>query len=173
MRIIDSIRHIRTILLATAAVCVVGFGCNQGSEGDRCNAALNTNGHDECNGGLTCTNVPLCPETYCCPLNADGSLAKSDNPNCQTGCNGGAASICNSGMDDAGACAFACKNDPGDLTNSSVCAAPDGGTPEAGASEAGASEGGASEGGRGVSPEASAPEASTGNDGGTTDAARD
>lgn len=64
------------------------------------------------------------------PVEADGGLAQSSNPNCQTGCNGGAASICNSGVDGgAAACALACENDQADLSNPSAqCPSPDGGT---------------------------------------------
>ncbi len=118
--------------LARIASAIAGLGllgalaataCSQGSEGDRCNPNLAA-GESECNGGLTCGSPPLCPEAYCCPTLADGGLAPSRNPFCQPGCNGGAASICNSGQDDAGACAFACKNDPGDLTSTAVCQAP-------------------------------------------------
>jgi hypothetical protein len=114
-------------LVATTGIAVTA--CSQGSEGDRCNPDLAA-GESECGGGLTCLQPALCPEAYCCPTTADGGAASSSNPNCQTGCNGGAASICNSGQDDGGACAFACSNDPADLTSTSVCtaAAPDGGT---------------------------------------------
>src|SRR3974390_551778 len=94
-----SIRTGLTALFAVAALAV--FGCNQGREGDRCNAALNTNGHDECGGGLTCIQPEFCPETYCCPTDSDGSLGKSSNPNCQPGCNGGAESACSAGDNDA------------------------------------------------------------------------
>jgi len=97
-----SIRSALAALFATAAI--LAFGCNQGREGDRCNPSLNTNGHDECGGGLTCFSPPFCPEAYCCPQSSDGSLGKSSNPNCQPGCNGGAASACTAG--DTDACAF-------------------------------------------------------------------
>jgi len=138
-----SIHHksIRTALAAfLATATIAAFGCNQGGEGDRCNPSLNANGHDECGGGLTCLQPDLCPEAYCCPTNADGTLAKSSNPNCQTGCNGGAASACNAG--DVDACAFACTNDPGDLLSASTScpaaadAASETGTPTEGGAEA-------------------------------------
>jgi hypothetical protein len=109
--------------IGTALVALLGVGalvmaaCSQGSEGDRCNPNLNA-GNPECNGGLTCMQPPLCPEAYCCPTTADGGLASSASAWCQTGCNGGAASICNSGADAAAACEFACTNDPGDLSSS-------------------------------------------------------
>ncbi len=104
--------RIDTVLVALlGAAALVMVACSQGSEGDRCNPDLNP-GNPECNGGLTCMQPPLCPEAYCCP-----TTGTSSNPNCQTGCNGGAASACNAG--DVDACAFACANDPGDLTNAS------------------------------------------------------
>jgi hypothetical protein len=140
-------------LAATSAVTVAA--CNQGGEGNRCNPDL-SQGHDECGGGLVCNaNIPLCPEAYCCPPAADGGLGSSSNPNCQTGCAGGAASICNAGQTgSAEACAFACKNDPGDLTSASTgCASPDGGSD---ASEDGAAEGsseGSSEAGGDSAPQ--------------------
>ncbi len=68
-------------------LALAGLECNEGAEGDRCNPDLS---HNECNSGLICTAATdLCPENYCCP--ADGN---SSNPNCQPGCNGGAAAIC-------------------------------------------------------------------------------
>lgn len=142
-------------LVAGAAIEV--SACSQGAEGDRCNPDLAA-GESECNGGLRCGVPPLCPEAYCCPPADDGGLASSRNPNCQTGCNGGAASICNSGQDDAGACAFACRTDPSDLTGAALCGGPD--AAEAGArvdapddaatrTEAGAGAAASGDGGRG------------------------
>ena len=93
----SSIRSALAALFATAAI--LAFGCNQGREGDRCNPSLDSTGHDECGGGLTCMTPDFCPEAYCCPSNG-----KSSNPNCQPGCNGGAASACTAG--DVDACAF-------------------------------------------------------------------
>ena len=116
-------------LCSLTVATVVAVGCNQGGEGNRCNPNL-SQGHDECGGGLVCNAaMPLCPEAYCCPATADGGLGKSDNPNCQTGCAGGAASICNAGQTgSAAACAFACQNDQGELSNPSAqCAAGDAG----------------------------------------------
>jgi hypothetical protein len=81
-------------------LALTGLGCSEAQEGDRCNPDLS---HNDCNSGLICTvasqgppttgeqfspNAP-CAETYCCPASGD-----STNPNCQPGCNGGAASIC-------------------------------------------------------------------------------
>ncbi len=150
--------------IGTALVALLGVGalvlaaCSQGSEGDRCNPDLNA-GNPECNGGLTCMQPPLCPEAYCCPTLADGGLAPSTSAWCQTGCNGGAASACNAG--DVDACAFACANDPSDLTSaaSSSCsssspaeagpeASPDA-AGEAGAEDAGADTSHPSDGGAG------------------------
>jgi hypothetical protein len=108
--------------IGTALVALLGVGalvmaaCSQGSEGDRCNPNLNA-GNPECNSGLTCMSPPLCPEAYCCPTTADGGLARNSSAWCQTGCNGGAASICNSGADAEAACEFACTNDPSDLSS--------------------------------------------------------
>jgi hypothetical protein len=134
--------------IGTALVALLGVGalvmaaCSQGSEGDRCNPDLNP-GNSECNSGLTCMSPPLCPEAYCCPTLADGGLAPSASAWCQTGCNGGAASICNSGADAEAACAFACSNDPSDLGNADAeCATtivPDAGGGDAG--DAGAEAG--------------------------------
>ena len=113
--------------IGTALVALLGVGalvlaaCSQGSEGDRCNPNLNA-GNPECNSGLTCMQPPLCPEAYCCPTLADGGLAPSASAWCQTGCNGGAASICNSGADAEAACEFACTADPGDLSSSNASA---------------------------------------------------
>jgi hypothetical protein len=118
-------------LLATTAIAITA--CSQGSEGDRCNPDLNP-GNGECNSGLACTQPPLCPEAYCCPTTADGGLGSSSNPYCQTGCNGGAASICNSGANAGGACAFACSNDPSDLSDPDAECAP---TPEGGTDASG------------------------------------
>ena len=40
--------------------------------------------------------LAFCPENYCCPVDSNGDLTPSSNPNCQPGCNGGASSICTS-----------------------------------------------------------------------------
>ena len=40
--------------------------------------------------------LEFCPENYCCPVDSNGDLTTSSNPNCQSGCGGGAASICTS-----------------------------------------------------------------------------
>ncbi len=123
--------------IGTALVALLGVGalvmaaCSQGSEGDRCNPDLNA-GNPECNVGFTCVQPPLCPEAYCCPTLADGGLAPSASVWCQTGCNGGAASICNSGADAEAACEFACTSDPGDLSSSAASSC------SAGSSDAGA-----------------------------------
>jgi hypothetical protein len=96
-----------------AILPVVGVGCGAftesgTSEGNRCNPLLS---HDECSSGLVCTGrqsapaVPFCPENYCCSVDSKGDI-NSTNPNCQPGCNGGAASICTASKD-PGACAFA------------------------------------------------------------------
>jgi hypothetical protein len=55
--------------------------------------------------------LEFCPENYCCPVDGNGNLTPSTNPNCQPGCNGGAASICtaegNSTAPYVGVCDFA------------------------------------------------------------------
>jgi hypothetical protein len=85
-----------------------GFNNENLSEGDRCNPL---DSHNECSSGMVCTGqgssptLPSCPENYCCSVDSNGNI-KSTNPNCQPGCNGGAASICAANMDPA-ACALA------------------------------------------------------------------
>jgi hypothetical protein len=59
--------------------------------------------------------LAFCPENYCCPVDGNGNLyppgPNNTNPNCQPGCNGGAASICASIGDTTapyvGVCGFA------------------------------------------------------------------
>jgi hypothetical protein len=139
--------YLACLACLTATIALVLLACNQGAEGDRCNPDLS---HNECNSGLSCMSPPLCPEAYCCPTDSNGNLLPNSDSYCQTGCNGGAASACNAGADDAGQCAFACQNDPGDLSSTSVCASEDagGGASEAG-TEAGNDSGGSSDGGDG------------------------
>ncbi len=96
------------VFFAGAGCFTGGFGNTNISEGDRCNPLVS---HNECASGLVCTGqgssatVPFCPENYCCSVDGTGSINSTD-PNCQPGCNGGAASICK-GNADPGACAFA------------------------------------------------------------------
>jgi hypothetical protein len=118
------------ILLALAG-CIGGWSDDNVGEGNRCNPYLS---HNECASGLACTVsswqvsnagtlaynglfVPAlgsgagpvqmyCPENYCCPVDSNGNLMASSDPNCQAGCNGGAQSICTATGDPA-ACAFA------------------------------------------------------------------
>lgn len=87
--------RIGLILAAGAgAIGLGGVGCSHDGEGDRCNPDL-AQGSGDCGSGLRCGGAGTsyapanCPENYCCP--DDG---KSDNPNCQTGCDGGDVSIC-------------------------------------------------------------------------------
>jgi hypothetical protein len=159
-------------LAALAGALIVGnAGCNQAGQGDRCNPLRSSN---ECGGGLVCAGnpigmsaaspIPFCPENYCCPANADGTVdfASATSPYCQPGCNGGAAAICVADdTPDAEACAVAaCLADASDPT---TCLPEDGSAPEPDAETSDAagdvtpSEAGASEA---SSPEA-APEAST------------
>src|SRR3984885_13383507 len=85
--------RIRIVLVALAGALVLagGGGCNVGNEGERCNPDLS---HNECNAGLSCQQPRDCPESYCCPTSGTSS-----NAFCQTGCNGGQASICAAGGD--------------------------------------------------------------------------
>lgn len=56
----------------------LGFACNEGREGDRCNPAAAANGEDECGSGLSCQQPSSCAENYCCPKNPNDSK----NPYC-------------------------------------------------------------------------------------------
>ena len=99
--------------------CVAGAGCIGGftddgvPEGDRCNPLSS---HNECGSGLVCTGqgaaptIPFCPENYCCSVDSSGKINSTD-PNCQSGCNGGAAAIC-AATKDPGACAVAAGMPP-------------------------------------------------------------
>jgi hypothetical protein len=131
---------IAQLVFATASVAALVFasyasnGCAQGGEGDRCNPDLsNGNGGSsaqaDCNGGLVCFQAAFCPENYCCPPPDSNGVSHSTNPNCQAGCNGGAASICNADPEADAACGFACANDPGDLTSTAACVVEDAGAP--------------------------------------------
>jgi len=54
--------------------------------------------------------LEFCAENYCCPVDGNGNLTTSTNPNCQIGCNGGAQSICTANGNGApydGVCDFA------------------------------------------------------------------
>jgi hypothetical protein len=96
------------LLFAMATGCIGGFNDENVPEGDRCNPL---DSHNECASGLVCTGqgpspaVPYCPENYCCSVDSNGNL-NSTNPNCQPGCNGGAAAICAATKDPA-TCAVA------------------------------------------------------------------
>jgi hypothetical protein len=69
-------------------------------------------------------NVLLyCPENYCCPVDSNGNLTTSSNPNCQPGCNGGAASQCTATSDPA-TCACAAVLDDGGSPSSPECTTP-------------------------------------------------
>jgi hypothetical protein len=88
--------------------CIGGVSNTDISEGDRCNPS---DSHNDCASGLVCTGqggsptIPFCPENYCCSVDGNGNI-NSTVPNCQPGCNGGAASICHANSD-PGACALA------------------------------------------------------------------
>ena len=80
-----------TLLAATVTIAVTAGACNYVGEGERCNPAASSS---ECSAGLACFQPVDCPETYCCP-----TTHASKNPYCQSGCNGGQASICTAGGD--------------------------------------------------------------------------
>jgi hypothetical protein len=79
------------LLALVGTLALGGGGCNVGNEGERCNPSLS---HNECGAGLSCQQPKDCPENYCCPTSGT-----SGNAYCQTGCNGGQASICAAGGD--------------------------------------------------------------------------
>jgi hypothetical protein len=109
------------IALVLASVALAFAACDQGNEGDRCNPSLS---NDECGGNpLSCQQPAECPEYYCCPTSGT-----STNPYCQTGCAGGADSICAAIGNDASFCDSG-ASPPAD-------AAPDASPPDAGGSDA-------------------------------------
>jgi hypothetical protein len=138
-------------LCLAVALALFGGCYAEGQEGDYCNPLRSS---DECNSGLHCSGNPIgisasypiafCPENYCCPA----VPGPSDSPNCQPGCNGGAAAICAADMN-AGACAFAAC--AADAAEPSTCPVESG---DAGASGEGSAAAPA-EGGQ----DASAPDA--------------
>jgi hypothetical protein len=115
--------------------------------------------------------IEFCPENYCCPVDSNGNLTTSTNPNCQPGCNGGAASICtsvgNTTAPYVGVCDFADSGvlPPQDAGSDAapVPDAGDGSTPAEASAPVEASTPEAS------TPEASTPEASTPADGSSGD----
>ena len=129
-----------SVLLGT--LLLSGPGCNEAGEGDRCNP-LRTS--DECGSGLVCSGNPLpnsisashpiafCPENYCCPAD----LSQSTNPNCQPGCNGGAAAICAADSTNTGACA--CADDGECAADAATSSTSEGGSDESAAPDAGQS----------------------------------
>jgi hypothetical protein len=77
--------------------------------------------------------LEFCPENYCCPVDGNGNLTASTNPNCQPGCNGGAAAICasigNATAPYVGVCDFA---DGGPLPSEDAGPPDTGPAPDAG-----------------------------------------
>jgi hypothetical protein len=67
--------------------------------------------------------LQFCPENYCCPVDGNGDLSASSNPNCQPGCNGGAQSICNSIGNATAPYVGVC-----DFASTGMLPSPDGGT---------------------------------------------
>jgi hypothetical protein len=146
-------------VLLVLAGCIGGWTDDNVSEGNRCNPY---DSHNECASGLACTvsswqmsmqgmvasdglTAPFlgsgagpvqmyCPENYCCPVDSNGNLTTSSDPNCQPGCNGGAQAICTASGDPA-ACAFADGGQAAVNALEAGAPAPEGGSsPEAGAS---------------------------------------
>jgi hypothetical protein len=137
----------------TIAGCIGGWFEDSIPEGDRCNPY---DSHNECASGLACTVsswqvsnagkvapsgnlIPAlgsgagpvlmyCAENYCCSVDSMGNI-NSSNPNCQPGCNGGAATMCTATSDPA-TCACAAVLDDGGSPTSAACQA----TPDAGGS---------------------------------------
>jgi hypothetical protein len=178
MRVHETVKYVAGIALAAIAtsVALVSACSPQQSEGARCNAGLAA-GETDCASGLACTQPSLCPENYCCPVDSKGNATPSTNSYCQTGCNGGAASICNAspGADDGGACAFACQNDPSDLMSTAMCgSAADAGADAvaeggAGDSAADASDASSSDAGDASSSDAGDSSSSDASDAGVAD----
>ncbi|HXX67441.1 MAG TPA: hypothetical protein VEK07_09685 [Polyangiaceae bacterium] len=80
--------------------------------------------------------LEFCPENYCCPVDSNGNLMANNNPNCQPGCNGGAASICAAIGNDTAPYVGVCDFDGGPLPEEDAESeagpspdAGDGGTP--------------------------------------------
>ncbi|HXX67448.1 MAG TPA: hypothetical protein VEK07_09720 [Polyangiaceae bacterium] len=109
-----------------------GFSDENTPEGDRCNPYTS---HNPCKQGAVCAGyppsspdqfqpyvlIPFCPENYCCSVD-DSLTITSTNPNCQPGCNGGAAAMCAADRD-PGACCYADGGTPATLAG---CLALDG-----------------------------------------------
>jgi hypothetical protein len=122
---------------AGSDVCTVSAWqvANQGLETPQGNTALFLAAGAGIDSAGNYTVLQFCPENYCCPVDSNGDLLPSGNgnPNCQPGCNGGAAAICTAQGDTTpygGVCEFA---DSGVLPS----ATPDAGgsaTPDAGGS---------------------------------------
>jgi hypothetical protein len=199
---IPMLGRVGACLFVLAGALVLGAGaCNEAGQGDRCNPLRSSN---ECGGGLVCAGnpigqsanyvIPYCPENYCCPLNADGTLnlTTPSSPYCQPGCNGGAAALCAAGPADAEACTvsdcLADASDPSTCVSSDDGGTDDGSTDDGGTvtsdgasdapistsdAEAGVSEGGpsdTSEGGASeAGAEAAAPPSDASADSATTD----
>jgi hypothetical protein len=95
--------------------------------------------------GMNTSTPPLynvleyCPENYCCPVDSNGNLTgTSSNPNCQAGCNGGAAALCtalgnNTTPPYTGVCDFLDSGETPDADESDAAPATggDGSVPEA------------------------------------------
>jgi hypothetical protein len=75
-------------------VALVTSACDSpGDLGDACVAAES---HNDCSGNMICFQPALCANTYCClpPDSSGNSPSAASDPNCATGCNGGAKLIC-------------------------------------------------------------------------------
>lgn len=107
---------ILAVMYFTGCGFIGGFNDENTPEGDRCNPYQS---HNPCKAGAVCAGappaspdpfqpfvlIPFCPEDYCCSVDDNLNITSGD-PNCQPGCNGGAASICAADQD-PGACLFA------------------------------------------------------------------
>jgi hypothetical protein len=99
--IFKSVRSYFVYALALGiGVALVTSACDSpGDLGDACVAAES---HNDCSGNMVCFQPYLCANTYCCDPPPSGDLVSSGpndvspsaNPNCATGCNGGAKLIC-------------------------------------------------------------------------------
>jgi len=164
-----------------AAVTLVVVACNEGGftddnvpEGDRCNPLAS---HNECSSGLVCTQaskpdgtgfgqgtgpiLPFCPENYCCSVDSNGNI-NSSNPNCQPGCNGGAAAICTAAAGSA-ACTFVTCTADAAVVSCLAASGADAGTEGSGGDDSSPDSAGAiadgADGPTGTMPETGAPEA--------------
>lgn len=137
-----------------------GFSDENTPEGDRCNPYTS---HNPCKQGAVCAGyppsspdqfqpyvlIPFCPENYCCSVDDDLNIISTD-PNCQPGCNGGAAAMC-AADSDPGACCYADGGTPATLAGCLALdgLAVDGGPLDSGSGSSGTTTVGAGDAGSG------------------------